>query len=74
MNESEKFQLEFVTIDELCHITQKLKVDIDKLQRDMKLFGKEDDDYKNWKNELWEKQRRYRYVINRIKDRQLKMF
>jgi hypothetical protein len=40
----------------------------------MKLFGKEDDSYPQWKNELWTLQHRYKYVINRIKDRQIKMF
>lgn len=74
MNESEKFQLEFVTIEELCQLAQSHKVEIDKLQRDMRLFGKEDDSYPDWKNQLWAMQRRYRYIIKRIKDRQLKMF
>jgi hypothetical protein len=63
-----------VTIEELCQIAQKHKMEIDKLQRDMRLFGKEDDSYPDWKNELWGLQRRYRYVIKRIQARQKKMF
>jgi hypothetical protein len=74
MNESEKFQLEFVTTDELCLLARNLKIEIEKLQRDMRLFGKEDDSYPQWRNELWTKQRRYRYIIKRIQSRQMKMF
>lgn len=74
MNESEKFQIEMMATDELCVVARSLKIEIEKLQRDMRLFGKEDDDYPAWKNELWGKQRRYRYLIKKIKDRQMKMF
>lgn len=74
MNESEKFELEFVTTDELCKLARMHKKEIDALRRDMKLFGKEDDSYPQWKNELWQKQRRYNYIIRRIKSRQLQMF
>lgn len=71
MNESEKFELEFMTTDELCLVARNHKAEIEKLRRDMKLFGKEDDSYSAWKNELWQKQRRYNYIIRRIKARQL---
>lgn len=74
MNESEKFELEFMATDKLCELARKAKSDIEKLRRDMKLFGKEDDDYPKWKNELWQKQRRYNYIILRIKARQLQLF
>lgn len=74
MNESEKFQLEMVTLEDLCLIAQNCKREIDKLKRDMKLFGKEDDSYPQWQQELWELERRHKYVTGRIKSRQLKMF
>lgn len=74
MNGNEKFELEFMTTEELCCVAREHKSDIDKLRRDMRLFGKEDESYPQWKNELWTKQRRYNYIIRRIKSRQLQMF
>lgn len=74
MNESEKFQVEMMSTEELCVVARNLKADIEKLRRDMKLFGKEDDSYPQWRNELWTKQRRYNCIIRRIKSRQLQLF
>jgi len=74
MNESEKFQLEFMATDELCLVARNTKAKIDTLQRDMRLFGKEDDSYSDWKEQLWALQRRYRYVIKRIQSRQMTLF
>lgn len=71
---NEKFELEFMTTEELCLVAKNHKAEIEKLKRDMKLFGKEDESYTQWKNELWTKQRRYRYIIKRIESRQLTLF
>ena len=74
MNGNQKFQYEMMATEELCCVARELKHDIEILKRDIKLFGKEDDSYPQWRNELWEKQRRYRHIIGRIESRQLTLF
>lgn len=74
MNETENFKYELMATDELCVVARNLKSEIEALKRDIKLFGKEDDSYPQWRDELWTKQRRYRYIIGRIEVRQLPLF
>lgn len=73
MNDDKLYQLEFMSTDELCHIAQKCKREIEKLTEKMRLFGVSHELYQTWKIEKNLKQRRRNYVLRRIKSRQLRL-
>lgn len=73
MNDTEKFQLEFMSTPELAYVAQKCKEEITQLSEKMRLYGDSHEEYQNWKREKYLKQRRRNYVLGRIKSRQLQL-
>jgi hypothetical protein len=71
ITDKEKFELEFVSTSELCHIATKCKEEIQHLNEKIRMYGESHEHYKAWKNEKFLKTRRRNYVLSRIKSRQL---
>jgi hypothetical protein len=71
ISEGEKFELEFMATSELCYVAQKCKEEIVHLEEKMRLYGDSHEDFQKWKQEKWLKQSRRKYILGRIKARQL---
>lgn len=70
VTEKEKFELEFVTTAELCHIAIKCKEDIVHLAEKIRLYGSGHEQFQSWITAKHLKEQRREYVLLRIKARQ----
>jgi hypothetical protein len=72
MNEF-NFELEFVSIQDLCTIVKRIEIEINKLQKHIDLFGQDDSDFNAWMLELCDLRERHDYLQRRIRSRQAKI-
>lgn len=63
------YELEFVSVDDLCFIVKRMEIEINQLQKHIDLFGMDDDDYAAWAAELLDKRERKEFLERRIKSR-----
>lgn len=73
MYEIDKYEPEFVSVEDLCCIVKRLDLEINQLQKHIALFGDDDNDYHNWMVELGNLQERRDFLKRRIHSRKAKI-
>lgn len=73
MQNESNYELEFVSIEDLCTIVKRLEIEINQLAKHVDLFGSNDPDFDNWERELYDLRERRDYLQRRILSRQAKI-
>jgi len=73
MYEVDKYEPEFVSVEDLCCIVKRLDLEINQLSKHIDLFGESDDEFNSWMISLSELCNRRDWLNRRIRSRKAKI-